>query len=120
MSRLLPALLILLGLAATGCTPSTPVPADAVTFQTIAAPMVGGFCSYFAEDKPGKPCLDGMEDVFAAHPELAQGADSSRLVEVTAQVSIESQTRSNSANPPQTTTMTVWKIGKVYAARQVN
>jgi hypothetical protein len=35
-------------------------------------------------------------------------------------VSIASQTRSNSANPPQTATMTVWVIDQLVSARRVN
>ncbi len=123
MPRFLIPLLLVLSLSSlTGCVPAAPTPEvpGAVKFQTIAVPMVGGFCSYFAEDQPGKPCVDGMNKVFAAHPELADGADSSRLIEVTAKVSIASQTRSNSANPPQTATMTVWVIDQLVSARRVN
>jgi hypothetical protein len=117
------ALLVGLGAALAGCTPVTPPPsppADAVTFRTHPDPMVGGFCSYFVEDRPGKPCLDGIQQVFAAYPDLNRGGDSSRLIEITAKVSETVQQRSNTANPPQTTTVSVWVIEKVYSAKAVS
>jgi hypothetical protein len=105
----------------TGCTTPAPVaPSGAVTFRTHPDPMVGGFCSYFVEDQPGKPCLDGIQQVFAAYPDLNRGGDSSRLIEITATVSQSTQQRSNSANPPQTTTVSVWAIEKIYSAKAVS
>lgn len=118
------AVVLLVGLSTTltACAPATPPapPADAVTFRTHPDPMVGGFCAYFAEDQPGKPCLDGIQQVFTAYPDLNRGGDSSRLIEITAKVSESVEQRSNTANPPQTTTVSVWTIEKVYAAKAVN
>ncbi|PKQ30793.1 MAG: hypothetical protein CVT62_12690 [Actinobacteria bacterium HGW-Actinobacteria-2] len=115
------ALLLTLAGSVTGCTPAAPTPpADAVTFRTHPDPMVGGYCSYFVEDQPGKPCLDGIQQVFAAYPDLNKGGDSSRLIEITAKVLETVDQRSNSANPPQTISVSVWVIEKVYSAKAVN
>lgn len=124
-NTLVAALLVSLSTALTACAAPVPpaptaAPTDAVTFRTHPDPMVGGFCSYFAEDQPGKPCLDGIQQVFAAYPDLNKGGDSSRLIEITAKVSQTVEQRSNSANPPQTTTVSVWTIEKVYSAKAVS
>ncbi len=125
VTALAAALLVSLSTTLTACTqvvPPTPsvAPSDAVTFRTHPDPMVGGFCSYFVEDQPGKPCLDGIQQVFAAYPDLNRGGDSSGLIEITAKVSETVEKRSNSANPPQTSTVSVWTIEKVYSAKAVN
>ena len=120
MRTLVAGLLVGLGFTLSACTPPTPAPADAITFQVVPVPMVGGFCAYFAEDQPGKPCLEGMEKVLSSRPELSRDAGSSSRVEITARVNKTLAKRTNSANPPQETTLTVWQIGEVYAARRVN
>ena len=81
--------------------------------------MVGGYCAYFVEDQPGKPCLDGIQQVFAAYPDLNRGGDTSRLIEITAKVTESIEQRSNTANPPQTSSVSVWTIEKVYSAKAV-
>jgi hypothetical protein len=100
---------------AAGCASAPDVP-GAVTFQTRADPMVGGFCSHFVESEPAKPCLDGVEKVLAAHPDLA-GAGT---IEITATVTRTSASRSNAANPPQTETVVVWVIDQVASVRKVS
>lgn len=100
-----------------GCASAPDVP-GAVTFQTRVDPMVGGFCSHFAENEPSKPCLDGVEKVLAAHPEVAD--DGSAMIEITATVTETIASRSNSANPPQTQTVVVWVIDQVASVRKVN
>lgn len=115
MRRLLiPAVALGCLVSVTGCT-STPDVPGAVTFQTRVDPMVGAFCSHFVESEPGKPCLDGVEKLVAAHPELA-GATT---IEVTATVTQTTASRSNSANPPQTQTVSIWVIDQVVSVRKI-
>ncbi len=104
----------------TACaTAPGPDAGGAVTFRTRAVPMVGGFCGWFAEDQPGKPCVEGMDLVFAAAPDLRSEGSSDALYEVVAQVEESVATRSNTANPPQSSTVTIWTITKVVSVTKV-
>ncbi len=117
--RTVAALLGLVLLAA--CAPAAGPDAEgAVTFQTRAVPMVGGFCSWFAEDQPGKPCVEGMDLVLAAEPRMRGEGSSAALYRVVAQVDVSTQTRTNSANPPQSSLVTVWTVTKVVSVTPVS
>jgi len=115
------AALLALTLLACGCAQSPGQDlAGAVTFRTRAVPMVGGFCSWFAEDQPGKPCVEGMDLVFAAKPELRSEGSSEALYEVVARVDVSTQTRKNTANPPQSSLVTIWTVTKVISVTPVS
>lgn len=118
-TRLAAMLLVLLLLPA--CAPApAPDTEGAVTFRTRAVPLVGGFCSWFAEDQPGRPCVEGMDQVFAAEPGMRQEGSSEQLYEVVALVDVSLATRQNTANPPQSSTVTVWTVTKVFSVSRVS
>ncbi len=119
--RVVAATLLALTLLACGCAPSpTAEDAGAVTFRTRAVPMVGGFCSWFAEDQPGKPCVEGMDLVFAAKPEMRSEGSSEALYEVVAQVDVSTPTRRHTANPPQSSLVTIWTVTRVISVTRVS
>lgn len=117
--RIVAATLLAVLLSACAPTPSPDVE-GAVTFRTRAVPMVGGFCSWFAEDQPGKPCVEGMDLVFAAKPEMRNEGSSDALYEVVALVEESVATRKNSANPPQSSTVSLWTVTKVVSVTKVS
>ncbi|MCB0911107.1 MAG: hypothetical protein KDB60_05755 [Propionibacteriaceae bacterium] len=117
--RIVATLFALVLLAACAPTPD-PAAEGAVAFETRAVPMVGGFCSYFAEDQAGKPCVEGMDLVFAAAPEMRDEGSSDQFYRVVAQVDVSLETRKNTANPPQSSMVTVWTVTEVVSVTPVS
>ncbi len=71
----------------------------------------GAFCAYRVNDSSDEPCLSNAESIWANVGD--ERTDQDDWYEVTAIVSIATETYTNSANPPQSSKIETWHINEI-------